>query len=51
MSQTTRSAKKSSHGLSAAEQEVKDALLDHSAGSGAWIFDEIDSAEDRATQP
>jgi len=51
MSQSTRSGSKSAQRLSTDEQEVKDALLDHSTGDAAWIFDQLDAAEDRATRP
>ncbi|WIB78022.1 hypothetical protein DEJ28_02680 [Curtobacterium sp. MCPF17_002] len=51
MSQSTRSGSKLAQRLSTDEQEVKAALLDHSDGSSAWIFDQIDAAEDRATTP
>jgi len=49
MSQSTRSGSKLAQRLSSDEQEVKSALLDHSEGGTAWIFDELDAAEDRAT--
>lgn len=49
MSQSTRSGRKSAQRLTSDEQEVKDALLDHSDGGTAWIFDQLDAAEDRAT--
>ncbi|TDN44010.1 hypothetical protein EDF64_106184 [Curtobacterium flaccumfaciens] len=48
MSQSTRSGSKLSQRQNTDEQEVKDALLDHSDGSTAWIFDQIDAAEDAA---
>ncbi|WFR68055.1 hypothetical protein P9139_06905 [Curtobacterium flaccumfaciens] len=51
MSQSTRSGSKSAQKLSNDEQEVKEALLDRSDGSTAWIFDQIDAAEDGASKP
>ena len=51
MSQSTRSGSKLAQRLTTDEQEVKDALLDHSDGSTAWIFDQLDAAEDRAARP
>jgi hypothetical protein len=50
MSQSTRSGSKSAIRLTTDEAEVRDALLDHTDG-GAWIFDQIDAAEDAATRP
>jgi hypothetical protein len=51
MSQSTRSGSKHAQRLSTDEQEVKDALLDHSEHGTSWIFDQIDSAEDQAARP
>ena len=51
MSQSTRSGSKSAIRLTTDEAEVRDALLDHSDGSTAWIFDQLDAAEDTATKP
>uniref|UniRef100_A0A942SYN8 Uncharacterized protein n=1 Tax=Neobacillus citreus TaxID=2833578 RepID=A0A942SYN8_9BACI len=51
MSQSTRSGSKNAIRLTTDEAEVRDALLDHSDGGNAWIFDQIDAAEDAATKP
>lgn len=51
MSQSTRSGSKHAQKLSTDEREVNDALLDRTDGSSAWIFDQIDAAEDSATKP
>lgn len=51
MSQSTRSGSKFAQRQNNDEQEVKDALLDHSDGNTAWIFDQIDAAEDGSTRP
>jgi hypothetical protein len=51
MSQSTRSGSKLAQRQTTDEQEVKDALLDHSDGSTAWIFDQIDAAEESAARP
>lgn len=51
MSQSTRSGSKLAQRQNTDEQEVKDALLDHSDGSTAWIFDQVDGTEDGSARP
>ncbi|MBT2502619.1 hypothetical protein [Curtobacterium sp. ISL-83] len=51
MSQSTRSGSKLAQKTSNDQREVTDALLDHSDSSTAWIFDQLDAAEDGAERP
>jgi hypothetical protein len=51
MSQSTRSGSKFAQRQNTDEQEVKDALLDHSDDGTAWIFDQVDGADDSSARP
>ncbi|ROP74858.1 hypothetical protein [Curtobacterium sp. PhB115] len=51
MSQATRSGSKLANRASHDQAEVRDALLEHTDGGSASVFDQLDAAEERADRP